>query len=86
VTPKSPTVSGFTCTDVTLQAVLQVVARLSFLSRFLQLHVEEEAPGLRGRHQPQAPPPGPVAVVLQAASLNRAVMLPEARARTRHAR
>lgn len=42
VTPNGPTASDFTCTvDVTLPAVLQVVARLSFL----RLHVEEEAPG-----------------------------------------
>jgi hypothetical protein len=46
VTPNSATASEFTCTvDVTLPAVLQVVARLSFLGRFLRQHVEEETPG-----------------------------------------
>jgi hypothetical protein len=41
----SPTASDFTCTvDVTLPPALQVVARLSFLGRFLRQHVEEEAP------------------------------------------
>jgi hypothetical protein len=46
VAPNGPTASELSCTvDVTLPAVLQVVARLSFLGRFLRLHVEEEAPG-----------------------------------------
>jgi hypothetical protein len=41
----SPTASEFTCTvDVTLQPLLQIVARLTFLGRSLRRHVEEEAP------------------------------------------
>ena len=45
VAPRSPTASEFTCTvDVTLPAILQIVARLSFLGRALRRHVEEEAP------------------------------------------
>ena len=46
VAARTPAASDFICTvDVTLPAVLQVVARLSFLGRFLRQHVEEEAPG-----------------------------------------
>ena len=49
VEPRTPTTSDLTCTvDVTLPPVLQVVARLSFLGRFLRLHVEEEAPNFAG--------------------------------------
>jgi hypothetical protein len=45
LTRSSDTASGFTCTvDVSLPAVLQVVARLCFLGHFLRRHVEEEAP------------------------------------------
>jgi hypothetical protein len=49
VEPRTPTTSDLTCTvDVTLPPVLQVLARLSFLGRFLRLHVEEEAPNFAG--------------------------------------
>ena len=45
VAPRTPTASDLACTvDVSLPAVLQVVARLTLLGRFLASHVEEEAP------------------------------------------
>jgi len=59
--PRTPTASDLTCTvDVTLPPILQVVARLSFLGRFLRLHVEEEAPNFaadigRKLHRTTAP-------------------------------
>lgn len=58
LTPKSSTTSDFTCTvEVNLPAILQVVARLSFLGHFLRQHVNEEAAGFavditRKQHQP----------------------------------
>lgn len=60
VTHKSPTTSDFTCTvEVNLPAILQGVARLSFLGHFLRQHVNEEATGFAvdiTRKQHQAPP------------------------------
>ena len=62
VTAKSATTSDFACrVDVTLPPVLQVVARLSLLGRFLRQHVDEEAPNFaadisRKLHRPALSP------------------------------